>query len=264
MDRARLTIARLWATRRIVGLSLIAAFVLWFACGAPNCKVAARPLIAALERYHERYGRYPDTLEALVHARLLQAIPHPTWNLGVQHDDEFRYSVEPDLDYYCLGYWECPIFGGLGPAKWENITYVSFRGLWDDSVEVPTFDFKLPFVRAAERFRESRSSADLRLFSKKVAAAHFISWDDIAPAIGPVSPSSIQGRSGLLVEADDNEAAAVFFITRRAHSMGRNEYMIIEILARDTDHALTQWHTVFRNRAEWDWLGEPGIPPPFQ
>lgn len=252
------------ARRGLLGLA-IAGLALWFAGGPSDCKQAAQPLIDALERYHQITSKYPDTLDELVQGNLLRALPRPTWNLGVQHMDDFEYWVEHDLDYYCLAYAEAPLIGGIGPPHWDEVSYVSFRRGWDDSPAIPKCDLvSLPVQRAGERFRESRTSADLRLFVKKLIGSASqgcsIFWDDVAVSIGSGSRCAIEGHSGLCVEAGDNEAAAFFFITRRAHTSRGDVELSTRIFERYQADGALRWREVLHDYNEWEWLGPVSAP----
>jgi hypothetical protein len=238
--------------RGLLGLPLILSVALWCARGPSNCKEAARPLIDALERFHRIHGRYPESLETLLATRLLRTLPRPTANAGVRRMDDFGYWVDPDLDYYCLSYAEASIFGGIGPPHWDQISYVSFRNGWDDSGGIPRFNpFLLPVERAGERFQKSRSSADLRLVVNRVGGVApegcSILWEDVAAGIGTGSPCWIEGQSGLLMEADDHEAAAFFFVTRCAHTLRGEKFLITQILERTQGDDDPRWREVFRD-----------------
>jgi hypothetical protein len=238
--------------RAIVGILLTVGLILSFASGPSDCKQAAQPVIDALERYHQINGQYPVTLDKLVQAKLLRALPHPTWNVGVQHMNDFEYWVEQDLDYYCLAYAEAPIFGGIGPPHWDEVSYVSFRSAWDDSPGVPKCDlFGLPLDRAGDLFQRSRSSKDLRKFIE--IAAHQKnqdSWplysEDVTQAVGNVSPCTMDGRAGFDVEAGDDEAAAFRFITNPAPAAFMRKHEVILILERDREGTKVRWHEVYR------------------
>lgn len=259
MQRARMRIARLTARRGLLGLAIVVGVALWFAAGPSDCKQTARPLIDALERYHQSNGHYPDTLDELVQVKLLRALPHPTWSLGVLHMDDFEYWVEHDLDYYCLAYAEAPIVGGIGPSRWDEVTYISFRGEWNDSGAISKCDrFLLPVQRAGERFRQSRSSADLRLLVKKVIGSgpqgSSTFWEDVAAAIGSGSRCAVEGRAGLCVEAGDHEAAAFCFLTRRANTVRGNADLLMRILERDRGDRTLRWREIYHDENQWEWL----------
>ncbi len=257
MSRAWMISGRSKGISTFLGLALAVGLALWLAGRLPDCKDAARPLIAALEESHRINGHYPETLKTLVHAKLLRSLPRPTWNLGVQHMDDFEYSVEPDLDYYCLEFAEAPIFGGIGPPHWDGVYYVSFRENWSRS----EYDqHLLPVERAGERFRQSRSSTDLQLLVKKLQNSRSressIFWEDIAAAFGPELPCSIEGQPGFMVEAGDDEAAAIFFATRRANTLSGDKSIVVKIFERFKDGAGVKWREVFRD--ENDWWGKGG------
>jgi hypothetical protein len=243
--------------RGVLGVSVVAALGLWCARGPADCKEAARPVIDALQRYHRAYGRYPESLETLIAANLLQTLPRPTANLGVQHWDQFEYWVDHDLDYYCLSFAEASIFGGVGPPHWDQVSYISFRGGWDDAPGIPRFNsFLNPVERAGERFQRSHSAADLRLVVSRVGGAApegcSIFWEDVAAAIGTGSPGSVEGQSGLIVEAGDPEAAAFFFVTREAHTSRGQKTLITRILERLTGGDDPEWREVFRDGNEYE------------
>jgi hypothetical protein len=259
MSPTRIRIVRSTLESVVLGLTLIVGVALWCTGGPSDSKEAARPLIDALEQYHRTHGRFPDSLETLLAAKLLRTLPRPTSNLTVQHLDRFEYWVDQDLDYYCLAYAEAPIFGGIGPAHWDQVSYISFRGAWDDAPGVPRFNlFLLPVERAGERFRRSRSSADLRLVVRRVGGAApegcSIVWDDVAAGIGTASPCTIEGRSGLILEGDDQEAAAFFFVTRRARTARGDNLLITNILERFNEGDDRKWREVFRDGNEYIWL----------
>jgi hypothetical protein len=231
---------------------------LWFVGRPSDCKQAAQPLIDALEQHHKLHGRYPDSLDDLVVEHLIRAIPQTTWNFGVLHPFGFGYFVDLDLDFFCLLYAEYKL---PHDDDGRNISYISFRGCWDDAPGVSETDLqRLPIERAGARFRVSRSSADLRLLVKKViestSEGYSIFWEDVAGAIGPGSPCAIEGRSGLCVKAGDHEAAAFFFVTRRAHTLRGDTDLLIRILERNNDGAALRWRPVLNDRNEWDWLPE--------
>ena len=166
--------------------------------------------------------------------------------------DDFEYWVEQDLDYYCLAYAESPILGGLGPAHWRTVSYVSFRGAWDDSAAIPKCDlFGLPFDRAGDLFQKSRSSKDLRRFID--IAAHKENKDpwplyseDVTQAVGNVSPCTMDGRTGFDVEAGDEEAAAFRFITNPAPARFTDMHEVILILQREREGTQVRWREVYR------------------
>ena len=181
------------AKRGFLGLTVIVGIAVWFARGPSDCKQAAQPLIVALERHHKVHGRYPVSLDDLVGENLIRAIPQTTWNFGVRHPFGFEYHVDSDLDLFCLGYAEYDL---LGDDDGRQIFYASFRGCWDDCTGLPETDlWQLPVERAGERFRVSRSSADLRLLVRKVIGSApegcSIFWEDVAEAIGSGSQSAI-------------------------------------------------------------------------
>jgi hypothetical protein len=243
--------------RGVLGVSVVVAVALWCTRGPSDCKEAAQPLINALERYHRAYRRYPESLETLIAANLLQTRPRPTANLGVEHWDQFEYWVDRELDYYCLSFAEASIFGGNGPRHWDQISYISFRGGWDDSPGIPRFNpFLLPVERAGERFQKSHSAADLHLVINRVGGAApegcSIFWDDVAAAIGTGSTGSVDGQSGLLVKAGDPEATAFFFVTRRAHTARGQKTLITRILERSTGGDDPQWREVFLDGNEYE------------
>jgi hypothetical protein len=259
MERPRLMIVRRAIERGLLGLTLGVGLALWFARGPSDCKQSARPLIDALEQYHLANGRYPESLETLIETKLLRSLPRPTWNLGVQHTNRFEYWVEPDLDYYCLAYAEAPIRGGSGPPHWDQITYVSFRGGWDDSPAVPRFDlFWLPVERASKRYRQSRSSADLRLLVNRLGGATpegcSIFWDDVVAQIGPGLPGAVERQSGFVVQAGDQEAAAFFFVTRRARTLRGDKTVLIKLSEFYKVGDAPNWRDVFRDANQWEWL----------
>jgi hypothetical protein len=247
------------ARRGFIGLTVIVGIALWFVGWRSDCKQAAQPLIEALERHHKLHGRYPDSLDDLVVEHLIRAIPQTTWNFGVRHPFGFEYFVDLDLDFFCLLYAEYKL---PHDDDGRNISYVSFRGCWDDAPGLPEADLRrLAVERAGECFRVSRSSADLRLLVKKVIKSGppgcSIFWEDVAVAIGPGSPCAIEGRSGLCVEAGDHEAAAFFFVTRRAQTVLRGDSdLLVRILERDKAGAALRWRPVLDDRNEWDWLPE--------
>ena len=183
---------RIRGKRTIPGILLTVGLILWFASGPSDCKQAAQPLIDALERYHEAHGCYPNALDSLVLENRLRSVPRPTWNLGLLHSDTFEYGADPDpnLDYYYLGYAE----QGLLATHWYGISYVSFRGAWDDSPGVPRCDlFMLPLDRAGDLFQKSRSSTDLRRLIRIISykdenTPRPVYWEDIAQAVGRAAP----------------------------------------------------------------------------
>nr|WP_254054065.1 hypothetical protein [Singulisphaera sp. GP187] len=248
--------------RGFIGLTVIVGLAVWFARGSSDCKQAAQPLIDALERHHKVHGRYPVSLDDLVGENLIRAIPQTTWNFGVRHPFGFEYFVDPDLDFFCLGYAEYELhFDDDG----RQVSYVSFRGCWDDAPGLQETDlWRLPVERAGECFRVSRSSAALRLLVKKVIGSApkgcSIFWEDVAEAIGSVSQCAIEGQSGLCVEAGDNEATAFFLVTRRAHTLRGNSDLLIKILERNKGDTILRWREVLHDRNEWEWLSEDQHP----
>lgn len=241
------------ANRGLLGLTVIVGIAVWFARGPSDCKQAAQPLIDALERHHKVHGRYPVSLDDLIGGNLIRAIPQTTWNFGVRHTSGFEYYVDPDLDFFCLGYGEYELpFDDDG----RQISFVSFRRCWDDGPGLPETDlWRLPVERAGGRFRASRTSADLRLLVKKVirsAPGWSIFWEDVAEAIGSGSRCTIEADLGLRVEAGDDEAAAFFFVTRRAYTLRGNADLLIRILERDKGRAIPRWREVFHDRNQWE------------
>ena len=89
---------RVQVASAILVIVLLAGFTLWLASGPANCKQAAAPILEALERYHKTQGRYPASLDDLVHEKWIPAIPETTWNLGVRHPFGFEYFAEAELD----------------------------------------------------------------------------------------------------------------------------------------------------------------------
>src|SRR5260370_694658 len=66
---------RVQVASAILVIVLLAGFTLWLASGPSNCKRAAAPILEALERYHKTHGRYPASLDDLVHEKWIPAIP---------------------------------------------------------------------------------------------------------------------------------------------------------------------------------------------
>lgn len=85
-------IARRYALRGLVYLAAVAAIVsshgLNLKMGAGN----AERIIAAVEMYHQDYGRFPESLEALV-PQYLDRVPHSAIRLSA---NKFRYWSEAD------------------------------------------------------------------------------------------------------------------------------------------------------------------------
>ena len=177
---------RVQVVSAILVIVLLLGFTVWLASGPSNCKRAAAPILEALERYHKTHGRYPASLDDLVHEKWIPAIPETTWNLGVRHPFGFAYFADAELDFFCLSYaeYQLPI-----DDDGKQISYVSFRGVWDDTPDVPSSEgHQLPIERAGELFQKSRSSLHLRLLIEKVLEYHrlgglnpwVVYWKDIA------------------------------------------------------------------------------------
>jgi hypothetical protein len=236
----------------ILVIALLAGFTLWLAPWPSNCKRAARPLIDALERYHKIYGCYPNSLGQLIREKLIRAIPEPRWSFDARRIGVFDYYAEPDLDFYCLGYAECPMFA----THWEEVSYVSFRGAWDDTPGVPSTEWhRLPIERAGELFQESRSSSHLRFLIKKVLEYRRhgglnnpweLYWEDIAKAVGSVIPCTLDGGAGFCVEADDHEGAAFGFLINPVQSAFWDKHEVMLISERDMEGDNARWREVFR------------------
>ena len=115
---------RVQVASAILVIVLLVGFTVWLASGPSNCKRAAAPILEALERYHKAHGRYPASLDDLVHEKWIPAIPETTWNLGVSHPFGFEYWAEAELDFFRLGYaeYQLPI-----DDDGKEISYVSFR-----------------------------------------------------------------------------------------------------------------------------------------
>jgi hypothetical protein len=232
----------------ISGILLLVGLLLWFARGSSNSKQAAQPLIDALERYRELSGSYPRVLDSLVREKLLRSIPRPAAIPPLYLPCHFQYWVDPDLDYYCLGYGEQELLATQG----YDISYVSFRGEWDDSPGVPMCDlFGLPLDRAGDLFRKSRSSKDLRRFIE-IAAHKYnkdpwpLFWEDVIQAVGNMSPLRMDGRNGFWVEAREEEAAAFGFIVDPKSNAFRNKHEVILIIEREGQGTQVRWHEIFR------------------
>ncbi len=243
---------RVQVASAILVIVLLAGFTVWLAPWPSNCKRAAAPILEALERYHKTHGRYPASLDDLVHEKWIPAIPETTWNLGVRHPFGFEYFAEAELDFFCLGYaeYQLPI-----DDDGKQISYVSFRGDWDDTPGVPwTEGHRLPIERAGELFQESRSSSHLRLLIKKVLEYRrhgFVNpwdlyWEDIAKAVGNVVPCTVDGSAGVCVEADDHEGAAFGFLINPVQAQLWDKHEILLISERKLERGNIRWREVFR------------------
>jgi hypothetical protein len=178
--------------------------------------------------------------------------------------DKFEYRVNLEMDYYILSYTKAPLIGGLGPAHVEAISYVSFRGGWDDMPGIPRCDwYWVPVERAGELFRQSHSSANLRLFIKQLIgyedtrarAGGSIFWAQVSTAAGDGTPCTIDGRTTLCIQAADNEAAAYCFITKPARTLVGIQDIVISILRKYIENNKVKFYEIYHDGNEWPWLG---------
>jgi hypothetical protein len=78
--------------------------------------VPANDIIGALDRYHERFGRYPDSLDDLM-PDFLSTIPKPQWGTK-----EWTYEVANDGTFLLIVEWK--------KDRYERVGFYSRERRW--------------------------------------------------------------------------------------------------------------------------------------
>lgn len=239
--------ARRWPALTVVALAFAVAGVgyLTFATPTPfDGKQAAAPLIAALERFHRQHGRYPADLDALVSEGIIPAIPRIPWSLDVAREG-FGYDADPSGSFYLLFYSEKDRFEGLGPTSATTYRYPSVYGKWTtDPVPAKIQALEL----AGRRFVAERSSTRLKSFIAAFDDPFFprIHWENVATVLSVGRPCEVDGRPGIIVRADDAEAAEYRFLVEQKEMAGVVVREISAIDRRVTSVSGPTWQAVFR------------------
>jgi len=221
------------------------AFLVTPPSSADPQEVAAR-LIAALERFHERHGRYPADTKAVVSEGILSAVPRVPWNLGLRREG-FDYSADPSGDFYLLYYSEQDWFGGVGPASVKTYSYPSAFRKWTRD---PIFPENQALELAARRFVEEGSSKRLKSFVSVLNSPLYsrIREEDVATVLNVGEPCLVEGLPGVIVRATDAEAAGYRFLLETREIFGEvvHEVSAIDRLVESGHESI--WEQVFRPR----------------
>jgi hypothetical protein len=82
------------------------------------------PIIAALNEFHRRHGRYPRALTALVEEGLLTAVPELPPHWGTSSKQGPTYEANESLDFYRLSFGYV-VEGGIGPGDHYMRAFIS-------------------------------------------------------------------------------------------------------------------------------------------
>lgn len=119
-----------------------------------------QPVVDALESYRNRNQIYPDSLDALTSAGVLNKVPELPEVQGTHDVSQLTYSLSPDGSFYLLRFaYDFP--QGLGPPAIITRYYVSDERKWRTRKYPPSFD-NLVAERSGRIFREHGSFEALK------------------------------------------------------------------------------------------------------
>jgi hypothetical protein len=181
-----------------------------------QAEAVCRPVVTALELFHEKHGRYPATLHDLVAEGLLDAVPAIPEVEGVPKRD-LRYRADFDADFFLLDFaYDIP--GTVGPASVYRHYYASDRMEWRTRKYPPSMA-DLVTQRAGDLYRRTGTSKHLRLFFDKAIADPAnppgrlaLSRGQLEEAIWEGEAVTVAGEGGMLYRARDEEGERYFLV----------------------------------------------------
>jgi hypothetical protein len=118
-----------------------------------------------LAAYHTAHGRFPDRLDELVTAGLIDGIPEVP-ELGGSRWRGLSYEVSPPVDLYRLHFsYDIPQ-GPYGPGTFVGFTYLSDKHKWVQQYGSSLWEEASN--RLAKRWREKRDADSLSTFVRVV------------------------------------------------------------------------------------------------
>jgi hypothetical protein len=221
-----------------------------------SAKAALKPVIAALETYHRHHGRYPATLDDLVHESPLARSPElPPAKLALNSGLEYRSSPTPDFFVMMFHYRvEIPRTGYTSIDVFRRVYASDDRRGWvaPDSVFVSMGD--LIADRLAPLWREKHDPEILSRFMTEAvgtADCEFLLQSKVVGWLGKGSeiriPAEVLGpdRTGFCYQADGDRNRRYCFVYKK-HWFGH--------LTCSSGGALAKGPLVFTNRPVLDRL----------
>jgi hypothetical protein len=206
---------RLWLI--VLVLLAVGCFVLYW-LAHPSKEQICQTVVDALERFHDKHGRYPHELDKLVEEGFLDAIPAvPDDGTGEVVQRGLSYFVDQDADFYGLQfvYYQRTLF----LPKRRYCCYLSAQGCWWEGE--PLEDQAAGY--AARQFRRSGSSKYLHLYFEASAenlTTGFLSKDNVVRDLGEGRAASVDGESGSVYQGKDGEGDR-YFVAVRTEVVGR-------------------------------------------
>jgi len=122
-------------------------------------KAHVDPVVAALERYQQAHGKYPEEMNELVATGLLTKVPKLPQISGTSDVVQLEYSAAPDGSFYYLIFGYDFPRGMIGDMIYRY--YTSDDKTWGTRKYPPYFP-DLVSERFGQRYRDTRSPADLK------------------------------------------------------------------------------------------------------
>lgn len=209
-----------------LGCVCMFGLLLWSTAG-PNPEMvlakvqpACDQIIAALEEFHRRHGRYPQALTNLVEDDLLAAVPElpPHWGTSSRYGPQ--YQVNHSLVFYRLAFGY-HVEGGIGPGDTYWHVFISDDKQGWRTTGSPVGMEDLVADRLSAKFRKERRSDYLGLFMTDVigkAACDYLYQDKIVRWLGEgvevEVPSGVpgSGRTGYIYQAEDDASERYCFV----------------------------------------------------
>jgi hypothetical protein len=210
-------------------------------------KVAFQPVLAALEEYHARFGRYPEKLDALVEDGLIDQLPAMPHVSGAR-SQVMGFQSDAATDFYHI-YFIYDMSNYVGGSN-RSFYYISDEGQWK-MLRVPPFMCSLVAERAGKAFREHRLSKHLDAFfdnciegaSPSGNCANLLK-DCVDEDIGEGEPGEIGGKKGVIYRSGEAHGKVYFvtFKTKRFDSWEvKSNQVVGEVLVFDPSRESEGW-----------------------
>ncbi len=241
-----------WLVTAVVAVLLIA---LHFSVNRKTPEETAQPILAALEKHRQEYGRYPDNLGDLVARGISSYLPRLSSDIRVRMDG-FDYFYDKDLDVFQLGYEELPWLNDSS----DGWAYLSSTMAWVPRRYYFDYDLANPFVFvldvAGSRFREG-SHKHLDIFVRKFIEFNKLSEltlevDDLSSASGPGELIEMEGQWAIRHSAGGRQDTRYYFVLSKKPANQPAASRIVEILRVDPTATMPWFEVVWHERKSVD------------